>query len=165
MIASLEVTHPVCLAVSLRHNHSWCWHARFRHLNFDALGKMAQAWLVRRLSHITHHHQICDGCLVGKQGCLPFPQAMSYRVNDRIDLVHGDLCGPIMPATYGGKKYFLLLVDDMSRYMWVVLLHGKDEAADAVKRFQASVEVEAGRKLHTLRTNQDDEFTSVEFGE
>ncbi|KAL5225530.1 hypothetical protein ABZP36_012169 [Zizania latifolia] len=33
-------------------------------------------------------------------------------------LVHGDLCGPITPATPDGKKYFLLLVDDWSRYMW-----------------------------------------------
>jgi hypothetical protein len=28
--------------------------------------------------------------------------------------VHEDLCGPVTPATPGGRRYFLLLVDDLS---------------------------------------------------
>ena len=41
--------------------------------------------------------------------------------------MHGDLCGPIAPETPNGSKYFLLLVDDRSRYMWVVA-RGAEEA-------------------------------------
>ena len=37
-----------------------------------------------------------------------------------------DLCGPITPATHGGRCYFILLVDDYSWYMWLQLLTGKD---------------------------------------
>jgi hypothetical protein len=48
--------------------------------------------------------------------------------------VHGDLGGPVTPATPGGRRYFLLLVDDFSRYMWVVVLGSKGEAADAIRR-------------------------------
>jgi hypothetical protein len=36
-------------------------------------------------------------------------------------------------ATPGGWRFFLLLVDDMSRYMWAVLLDNKAAAADAIK--------------------------------
>jgi hypothetical protein len=43
-----------------------------------------------------------------------------------LELVHADLCGPITPVTPEGKKLFLLAVDDMSRYMWLVLLATKD---------------------------------------
>jgi hypothetical protein len=53
-----------------------------------------------------------------------------------MELVHGDLCGPIAPATHGGRRYFLLLVDNCNRYMCVHLLTSKDEAAVAIKRFQ-----------------------------
>jgi hypothetical protein len=47
--------------------------------------------------------------------------------------VHGDLCGPVTPATPRGRRYFLLLVDDLSSYMWVVVLGSKGEAADAIR--------------------------------
>jgi len=68
-----------------------------------------------------------------------------------------------MPATPGGKLYFLLLVDDRSRYMWVALLAAKSDTLAAVKKFQARVEVETGRHLRVLRTDNGGEFTSIEF--
>ena len=77
--------------------------------------------------------------------------------------MHGDLCGPVTPATPGGRRYFLLLVDDLSRYMWVVVLGSKGEAANAIKRAQASAEAECGRKLRVLRTDNGGEFTAAEF--
>jgi hypothetical protein len=67
--------------------------------------------------------------------------------------VHGDLCGPVTSATLGGRCYFLLLVDDLSRYMWVVVLGRKGEAANAISRAQAAAEAECGRKLRVLRTD------------
>ena len=75
--------------------------------------------------------------------------------------MHGDPCGPATPATPGGLCYFLL-VDDISRYMWAILLDTKAAAFDAIKRHQAAAEKECGRKLHVLRTN-DGEFTAAEF--
>jgi hypothetical protein len=49
------------------------------------------------------------------------------------------------------KSYFLLLVDDMSRYMWLKLLSSKDQAAAVINKFQIALEVETGRKLKILR--------------
>jgi hypothetical protein len=47
--------------------------------------------------------------------------------------MHGDLCGPVTPATPRRRRYFLLLVDDLSRCMWVVVLGSKGEAVDAIR--------------------------------
>jgi transposase InsO family protein len=77
--------------------------------------------------------------------------------------MHGDLCGPVTPATPGGRCYFLLLVDDLSRYMWVVVLGSKGEATDAIRRAQAVAEAECGRKLRVLRTDNGGEFMAAEF--
>ena len=49
--------------------------------------------------------------------------------------------------------------------MWLHLQSSKDQAATAVKNFQAVVEVESGRKLKVFRTDRGGEFTSVEFSE
>jgi hypothetical protein len=99
-------------------------------------------------------------CLAGKQRRTPFPQKAKYRAEEPLELVHADLCGAITPATPGGRRFFLLLVDDHSRFMWVVLLGSKDEAAAALKRFQAEAQSEARRKLRVLRTDRGGEFTS-----
>jgi IS30 family transposase len=120
--------------------------------------------MVKWLSVLDQVDQVCDGCLIGKQKRTPFPNQAHRRAEFALDLVHGDLCGPINPPTPGGNNYFLLLVDDMSRYMWIQLLSSKGQASAAIKNFQASVEVETGRKLKTLRTDRGGEFTSVEFG-
>jgi hypothetical protein len=64
--------------------------------------------------------------------------------------VHGDLCDPVTPATPGGRRYFLMLVDNLSRYMWVVVLGSMGEAANAIRRVQATVKVECDRKLRVL---------------
>jgi hypothetical protein len=77
--------------------------------------------------------------------------------------MHGDLCGPLTPATPVGRCYFLLLVDDFSRYMWVVVLTSNGEATDAIRRAQSAVEVECDRKLRVLRIDNDGEFRSAEF--
>jgi hypothetical protein len=69
-----------------------------------------------------------------KQRRLPFPQQSSFRVKERLELVHGDLCGPVTLATPEGRRYFLLLIDDLSHYMWVVVLSSEGEAADAIRR-------------------------------
>jgi hypothetical protein len=56
--------------------------------------------------------------------------------------------------TPSGNKFFLLLVDNHNRFMWLMLLPSKDHAASAIKNFQASVEVEIERKLKMLRTDR-----------
>jgi transposase InsO family protein len=77
--------------------------------------------------------------------------------------VHKDLCGPVTPATSGGRRYFLLLIDDLFHYMWVVILSSKGEAAGTIRCAQAAAEAECGRKLHVLCTDTGGEFTATEF--
>ena len=161
---NLTVDKPVCLAAHTE-EASWCWHARFGHLGFQGLQKLSKGEMVRGLSRIEQVDQVCDGCLVGKQRRFPFPAASKFRARRQLELVHADLCWPITPETPGGKKMFLLAVDDMSRYMWLVLLATKDEAATAIIRLLARAEAEVGHKLGTLRTDRGGEFTVRAFGE
>jgi len=86
-------------------------------------------------------------------------------VQKQLELVQGDLCGPVTPATPGGRHFFLLLVDDATRFMWVSLLTTKTATADAIKRIQAEVEKACGRKLRVLRTDNGREFTTVDFAD
>nr|ABB47448.2 retrotransposon protein, putative, Ty1-copia subclass [Oryza sativa Japonica Group] len=131
-LAKLNLATLICMAAS-GSELAWRWHARFGHLNFLALRRLAKGGVVRRIPQIDHIDQLCDGYLAGKQHRTPFPEEAQYRAQTALELVHGDLCGPITPATTGGKKYFLLLVDDMSHHMWIRLLSAKHEASAAIK--------------------------------
>jgi hypothetical protein len=73
------------------------------------------------------------------------------------------LCSPISPATPRCNKYFLLLMGDLSRYMWVAMIPSKDRAAAAIKDIQARVEGKSSVKLKALHTNHGGEFTMMEF--
>ena len=54
---TLDIARPVCLA-AVCSDDSWRWHARYGHLNFDALRKLARQGMVRGLPHINHVEQL-----------------------------------------------------------------------------------------------------------
>lgn len=112
---------------------------------------------------IQRSEQLCDSCALGKQHRVPFPWSSAYRANTGLELVHGDLCGPITPATPGGKLYFLLIVDDFSHYMWLELLRSKDEAFASFKKVKAAAEAESRKRLKAFRTDRGGEFNSGVF--
>jgi hypothetical protein len=160
----MKVVAPVCLTTRVG-NVAWRWHERFGHLNFRSLRKLSRGEMVKGLPEIDQIEQVCEDCVLAKQKRSPFPQAAKFRAKDQLELVHGDLCGPITPPTPVGNAYFLLLVDDMSRDMWLTLLRSKSDAPAAIMSFQVKVERETNKKLKVLRTDNGGEFTSVQFGE
>jgi hypothetical protein len=107
------------------YDDAWRWHERFGHLNFEALKQLGNKEMAQGMPRVEHVEQFCDTCVLTKQRWLPFPRQASFRAKEKLEFVHGDLCGPVTPATPGGRRFFLLLVDDVSRYMWVVLLDTK----------------------------------------
>jgi hypothetical protein len=93
-------------------------------------------------------------CQAGKQQHTSFPAKAEYRTERRLDLVHGDLCSLISPATLRDNKYFMLLVDDFGRYMWVATIPSKDHAVATIKDIQLRADGEFGLKLKALRTDR-----------
>ncbi|GJW49733.1 zinc finger, CCHC-type containing protein [Tanacetum coccineum] len=160
--ANLRIGTRVCLLANLK-DDTWQWHARLGHLNFESLKSMAQRDLVHGIPTIKHTTQVCDVCLIGKHNRAPFPKKAKGRSTSPLDLVYGDLCGPITPPTPSGKKYIFLLVDDYSRYMWVYFLNTKDQAFDTFKEYKKTIENELRTTLKMLRTDRGGEFTSNEF--
>nr|GEU39745.1 zinc finger, CCHC-type [Tanacetum cinerariifolium] len=160
--SNLRIGTPICLLANLK-DDTWLWHARLGHLNFESLKSMAQRDLVHGIPTIKHKTQVCDVCLIGKHSRAPFPKKAKARSTSPLDLVYGDLCGPITPPTPSGKRYIFLLVDDYSRYMWVYFLSTKDQAFDTFKEYKKKIENKLRTTLKMLRTDRGGEFTSSEF--
>ena len=126
----VPVVHPLYLAARWD-DEAWRWHEHFGHLHFEALKQLGKKEMVSGMPCIDHIEQVCDTCVVTKLKRQPFPRQASYHATEQLELVHGDLCVPVSLATPRGRRYFLLLVDDASRYMWAVLLNSKVAATDA----------------------------------
>jgi hypothetical protein len=67
--------------------------------------------------------------------------------------------------TKGGKRYFMMLIDNDSRYCYVYLLKTKDEALDYFKIFKAEAENQLERKIKRLRSNRGGEYFPILFDE
>jgi hypothetical protein len=152
----------VCWAAHAKED-AWLWHARFGHVNFGVLRKMGREELVHGMLVLEQPDQLCDACLAGKHKRTPFPLRALGRSTEVLQLLHSDLCGPISPPTPSGNRYFLLLIDDYSCYMWLALLPSKDGASTAIQRIQATAEHKTGKPLLALRTDRGGEFLASHF--
>lgn len=75
------------------------WHARLGHVNTETMKSMIAKELVIGVPNLSIEKEVCRSCLMGKQVRKVFPQATQYRATKKLQLIHGDLCGPITPST------------------------------------------------------------------
>ena len=92
----------------------------------------------------------CHSCVQSKQPRKPH-KAAEERHLAPLELIHSDLCEMNGVLTKGGKRYFMMLIDDASRFGYIYLLKTKDEALDSFKVFKAEVENQLERKIKRLR--------------
>lgn len=119
--------------------------------------------MVHRFPSLTFSKEVCNGCLLSKQARKSFPLQSNFTATAALELIHGDLCGPISPDTPSENKYFMLLVNDFTRMMWVYMIKTKNEALSVFKKFKALVENGAKQGIQMFRTDRGGEFCSKEF--
>ena len=99
---------------------STLWHQQYGHLNMQYLSQLSREGLVSGLPDIqTQQLGVCSACQAGKQHRSSFKNGESWRASKVLQLLHADICGPMNTASITACKYFLLIVDDFSRKMWV----------------------------------------------
>ncbi|CAI7810883.1 unnamed protein product [Closterium sp. NIES-54] len=79
-------------------------------------------------------------------------------------LVHMDVVGPTRAPSLLGIRYFLTIVDDHTRAVWVYPLKTKGEVAAAVlKEWMPRAQKESGHKVKVIRTDNGGEFIGADF--
>ncbi|GKE46367.1 retrovirus-related pol polyprotein from transposon TNT 1-94 [Tanacetum coccineum] len=79
---------------------------------------------------------------------------------EKLYLLHMDLCGPIRVASVNGKKYILVIVDDYSRFTWVRCLRSKDEAPDFIIKFLKMIQVWLKVPVRRIRIDNGTKFVN-----
>ncbi|GJQ90194.1 retrovirus-related pol polyprotein from transposon TNT 1-94 [Tanacetum coccineum] len=83
---------------------------------------------------------MCSACAMGKSTKKPHKPKSKETNQEKLYLLHMDLCGPMRVASVNGKKYILVIVDD-SRFTWVKCLRSIDEATDFIIKFLKMIQV------------------------
>ena len=147
----------------LKESESWKWHLRLGHLHFSSLKLLYSANTVHGLPVIEPPSNVCEGCILGKQTWLSFPNGKSWRAMSPLKLVHTNICESIDPMSLGGNRYFITFIDDFSRKLWDYFLKEKSAALIVFKNFKALDENQSSHKLVTLCSDRGGEYTSKEF--
>ncbi|KAK9706872.1 hypothetical protein RND81_07G157600 [Saponaria officinalis] len=92
------------------------WHRRLGHPSVQVMEYLPQ--FKRRKDHLVI--KSCDICFRAKQTRSPFPLSIN-KAAMVFDLIHVDVWGPYKPNRACGSRYFLSIVDDCSRRVWVFL--------------------------------------------
>ncbi|KAH9768815.1 Integrase catalytic domain-containing protein [Citrus sinensis] len=109
---------------------------------------------------------------VGEESCDELDEVSVLPTYDELhdafkdlhdELMKIDLFGPSKYASLSGKFYAFVIVDDYSRYTWVLFLANKDDAIDAFRIFYKKVQNEKGYSITCIRSDHGGEFENHAF--
>ncbi|PWA62550.1 ribonuclease H-like domain-containing protein [Artemisia annua] len=105
---------------------------------------------------------VCEICQRAKQTRVPFPLS-DHSTTALGELVHLDLWGPYRVASREGYRYFLTIVDDFTRVVWVYLIKTKDEVCHYITVFYNLLETQFDKKVKSFRSDNGTEFVNHTF--
>jgi len=98
---------------------------------------------------------------------LPFRDA-EHNTTAPLEIVPSDLSGPMKHKSIGRSSYFMILIDDYTKFTAVYFLKKKSEAPECFKNYKAYVDKVHSQKgsnyvIKAVRTNGRGEFTGAAF--
>ena len=91
-------------------------------------------------------------CQFSKQSPLPFNNKVSHALSP-FDLIHYDVWGPSLITTQGGSRYFVIFVDDFSRYTWIYLFKNRYELYQIYHDFTKMIETRFSKPIKVFRSD------------
>ena len=99
------------------------WHFRLGHVSESGLKELEKQGALGsdKISTVG----FCEECILGKASRTRFKTAV-HNTKGTLDYIHSDLWGPAQIESLGGACYFLSMIDDFSRMVWVYPIRSKD---------------------------------------
>ncbi|GJW94200.1 gag-pol polyprotein [Tanacetum coccineum] len=141
------------------HRVAVSWHQKLGHMSEQGMKILVERKLIPGLTKVSL--PFCEYCVISKQHRLKFKASNSRSVSV-LELVHSDVWqAPVQ--SLGGAKYFVSFIDDYSRRCWVYPIKKKSDVFEVFKVYKARVELDSGKKIKCLRTDNGGEYTGDEF--
>jgi len=84
--------------------------------------------------------------------------ASESHARDLFELIHYNIWGAYRVPSLCGAQYFLIIVDDASRAVWVYLMKAKGEVSVLLQNFVIMVKTQFGKDVKIIRSDNGQEF-------
>nr|GEW79618.1 DNA-directed DNA polymerase [Tanacetum cinerariifolium] len=153
-LQDMKASSPICLLSKASKIKSWLWQCRLSHLNFGAINHLASQGLVRGIPKLKFKKDhVCSACAMGKSKKKSHKPKSKDTNQDKLYLLHMDLCGPMRVESINEKKYILVIADDYSHFTWAPT-KGYGEAIVILKILAENFEI----KTNLLQLVQANKF-------
>ena len=105
---------------------------------------------------------VCEACQLAKHRRSSFHLSPSHT-STPLYHIHSDVWGPAPQSSLKGHRYFLIFVDEASRYTWTYLLTAKSEVASTVRHFCAMIHTQFGRGIQRFRSDNARDFVNADL--
>uniref|UniRef100_A0A2N9EEY0 Integrase catalytic domain-containing protein n=1 Tax=Fagus sylvatica TaxID=28930 RepID=A0A2N9EEY0_FAGSY len=139
-----------CVAHSISSDKWHLWHSRLGHPSFNVLHNIFPSFSTGSSSNTVIEH--CQHCLAGKMHQLPFPTSNKI-VSSPFELIHADLWGPAPVIASNAFRFYLVFVDEFTKFTWVYLLKHKSDTFQVFTQFRAMLETQFSLPIKILRTD------------
>ena len=155
----MNTNHNSDMCLVANDNDPWLWHKCFCQINFRIIDKLAKNDLVKGLPKVSFKvDNICDACQLGKLTKSSFKSKKVISMLQPLELLHMDLFGPTQVQSINHNKYVFVIVDDYSRYRWVIFLKNKSDTFKHFKSFVKRIQKSKGLKVKNIRSDHGGEF-------
>jgi hypothetical protein len=137
------------------------WHQRLGHPHSKLLHVLASKNIID-VSDWLKTEKVCSSCQMGKSCRLPFPSHNKIAPAPLVK-IHCDLWGPAPVASVQNFKYYVIFVDDHTRYTWLYPLKHKSDFFNTFLTFQRMVENQFERKIQIFQCDGGGEFSLQAF--
>nr|GFA35917.1 retrovirus-related Pol polyprotein from transposon TNT 1-94 [Tanacetum cinerariifolium] len=103
---------------------------------------------------------LCSACAMGKSMKKSHKPKSEDTNQEKLYLLHMDLCGPMRVESVNGKNYILVIIDDYSRFTCVKFLRSKKEALDFFIKFLRMIQVRLKVLVRRIQTDNGIEFVN-----
>ncbi|GJX01670.1 putative ribonuclease H-like domain-containing protein [Tanacetum coccineum] len=148
-----------CLIATATFDESKLWHRRLGHINFKNINQLVKGNLVRGLPSKTFRNDhSCVACQKGKQHKASCKGKLERIITEPLHTLHMDLFGPTSVKSINHASYFLVIIDDCTRFCWVFFLSTKDETSGILQTFITQIENQVNLKVKIIRSDNGTEF-------
>ena len=110
---------------------------------------------------VTGTFKPCEDCLIGKAKRANISKAPATRATEPGERISIDISSP-KPTSIGGKKHWLLAVDDYSDFSWSYFLKKKSELKDHIIGLIKELKAKHGISVKTIRLDNSGENNALE---
>lgn len=134
------------------------WHAHLGHISFDVISTLNKCGVLS-VTTLLPKSDICTSCQLAKDHRLPL-KLNDKRASFPLDLIHCDLWGPSPITSPDGFRYYVIFIDDFSRFTWFYPLKTKTGFYAVLSAFIKLVQNQCSRKIKTFQSDGGTEFVN-----